>query len=156
MQSVFRAPVCRHTLKTTLSRPRCCSHVKSTNKPQSLTPQSIVSNLWKASSAWDKYDFDKNGELSIRETIALLNGPEIKESVKLLTNVEPSVKTEAELQPLFDKADKDKSGSLSKQEFLALYTAVVLQRVQGDPLVSLFSRITNLRCVTSAALCFLL
>ena len=104
-------------------------------QPLKLDIPTITSTLLKAQKAWDKGDKDKNGSLSLKECVDLLNSAELRDAVRLTLNVEPKLKTEAEIKPLFEKADKDKSGGLSRTEFLALFLAVVTDRVKANPLV---------------------
>jgi hypothetical protein len=101
----------------------------------SLNFQNIAGALGKAHKAWDKYDMNKSGTLSLSEVTELLNSPEIRHAVLLLTNVEPTLRTEEELQELFKKADSDKSGQLSRSEFMGLYMAIVGERVNSNPLM---------------------
>jgi len=100
-----------------------------------LNFQNIAGALGKAHKAWDKYDMNKSGTLSLSEVTELLNSPEIRHAVLLLTNVEPTLRTEEELQELFKKADSDKSGQLSRSEFMGLYMAIVGERVNSNPLM---------------------
>jgi predicted sugar kinase len=72
---------------------------------------------------------------SLPSLFFLQHSPEIRHAVLLLTNVEPTLRTEEELQELFKKADSDKSGQLSRSEFMGLYMAIVGERVNSNPLV---------------------
>ncbi|GAX72637.1 hypothetical protein CEUSTIGMA_g93.t1 [Chlamydomonas eustigma] len=103
--------------------------------PPPLNFQNVAGALSKAQKAWEKYDMDKSGTLPLPEVTELLNSPEIRQTVLLLTNVEPSLKTEEDLKDLFKKADSDKSGQLSRSEFLGLYMAIVGERLKTSPLV---------------------
>jgi hypothetical protein len=89
-----------------------------------------------AQKAWDNYDVDRNGTLSLNETVALLNSEEMKKAMIAVANVEPRPKTEAEVKGLFKEADKDNSGTLSRSEFMALFLKISTERVKANPLVS--------------------
>uniref|UniRef100_A0A7R9VB57 EF-hand domain-containing protein n=1 Tax=Chlamydomonas euryale TaxID=1486919 RepID=A0A7R9VB57_9CHLO len=104
-------------------------------KARKLTIGSATSALMAANGAWETYDTDKSGSLSLPEVVHLLNGPELRQAVRTMTNVEPSIKTEEDMRELFQKADADKSGELSRKEFLAMYLAVINERVKTNPLV---------------------
>ncbi|GIL45202.1 hypothetical protein Vafri_2517 [Volvox africanus] len=91
--------------------------------------------LAKASSAWDKYDKDRNGTMSLKECERIFNSPEISETFEKLTNIPHRTYTPEDLEPYFKRADKDASGTLSRTEFLALYLAVTGDRVKRNPLL---------------------
>ncbi|GLI66040.1 hypothetical protein VaNZ11_009750 [Volvox africanus] len=91
--------------------------------------------LAKASSAWDKYDKDRNGTMSLKECERIFNSPEVSETFEKITNIPQRTYTTEDLEPYFKRADKDASGTLSRTEFLALYLAVTGDRVKRNPLL---------------------
>lgn len=80
-----------------------------------------------------------NGNLHVSLSLSLALhhcSTELRNAVKLVTNVEPPIRTEADIKEAFDKADADQSGGLSRTEFLALYLSLVTKRLQANPAVS--------------------
>ncbi|KAG2491152.1 hypothetical protein HYH03_010593 [Edaphochlamys debaryana] len=100
-----------------------------------MTLMNLISALAKASSAWEKYDKDRTGTLSLHECEDIFNSPEIAEAVEMITNVSSKHYTAADLEPYFKQADRDRSGTLSRTEFLALYLAVATERIKKNPLL---------------------
>ncbi|KAG1675872.1 hypothetical protein FOA52_001529 [Chlamydomonas sp. UWO 241] len=93
-----------------------------------------TSVLTAAQLSYNKYA--KNGTLTIRSTLDLLNSKELCDGFKALTNVDPQPpKSESELRPLFDKADVNKDGRLTKSDFLLLYLSLKSRLVTSNPLV---------------------
>ncbi|KAG2447609.1 hypothetical protein HYH02_007529 [Chlamydomonas schloesseri] len=116
------------------SRRRVLCHADTTGA-QPMTLMNLISALAKASSAWEKYDKDRNGTLSLKECEQIFNSEEICEAVEMVTNMHCKHYTAADLEPYFKRADTDRSGTLSRSEFLALYLAVATERVKKNPLL---------------------
>ncbi|PNW73025.1 hypothetical protein CHLRE_14g615850v5 [Chlamydomonas reinhardtii] len=102
---------------------------------KTMTLLNVISSLARASSAWELYDTNRDGVLSLEETEALINSAEISQAIELLTNTSCTYYTAADLDPYFRRADTDNSGTLTRTEFLALYLAVATERVKKNPLL---------------------
>lgn len=53
---------------------------------KTMTLLNVISSLARASSAWELYDTNRDGVLSLEETEALINSAEISQAIELLTN----------------------------------------------------------------------
>ncbi|KAG2447607.1 hypothetical protein HYH02_007527 [Chlamydomonas schloesseri] len=102
---------------------------------KTMTVLNVISSLARASNAWELYDTNGDGVLSLEETEALFNSAEICQATELLTNTTCTYYTAADLEPYFARADTDHSGTLTRSEFLALYLAVATERVKKNPLL---------------------
>ncbi|GLC34083.1 hypothetical protein PLESTB_000835300 [Pleodorina starrii] len=122
--------------KGILTSERYASAVICRAEPRAqLSVTDYVSLLSKASSAWEKYDKDRNGTMSLKECEDIFNSSEICDAFETLTNMSHRHYTAADLEPYFKRADRDFSGTLSRTEFLALYLAVVGDRIKRNPLL---------------------
>ncbi|EFJ53034.1 calmodulin-like protein camb [Volvox carteri f. nagariensis] len=114
---------------------RCMAVTGAPEPGRQLSVTDLISLLTRASRAWDKYDKDRNGSLSLKECEEIFNSAEITQAFESLTNMSHRAYTSRDLEPYFKHADKDSSGTLSRTEFLALYLAIMGDRVKRNPLL---------------------
>ncbi|KAK3281267.1 hypothetical protein CYMTET_10936 [Cymbomonas tetramitiformis] len=93
----------------------------------------IAGVLKSANSMFKDFDVNNDGELSLEETLGLLNSAEYKEAFESAAGIPIPERSQDDVEQLFKELDADKSGALNRVEFLVLWMTLVKQRCQTDP-----------------------